>query len=152
MCLVFGGFVVPSLVLFLFYALTLSELGHQKKRKTLNNTLACSPNETENLKQENENIKEGGVGVDEANVLSVKRDHAALKTILIHLSIFCLTWTPYACLTLYAQFGSNIHEYITPQTLVFPSLFAKASLIYSPILLILFNGDTRTHMVQRWSS
>jgi hypothetical protein len=149
MCLVFGGFVVPALVLFLFYALTLSELGEKKKRKILGTP------ETEHLsKHQHEDIKkeegeEGGVD-DDDDVL--KRDHAALKTNLIHLSIFCLTWTPYATLTLYAQFGSNIHEYITPQTLVFPSLFAKASLIYSPILLILLNGDARTHMVKRWAS
>ena len=76
-------------------------------------------------------------------------EQSSLNMILIHLSIFILTWTPYAGLTLYAQFGTNIHKYITPFTLVFPSLFAKASLIYSPILLILFNGDARTFIVHQ---
>lgn len=136
-CLVLGGFVLPAFILFLFYALALKEIAKKKKLQIANEMvdLMMTVNETK-MKNENENE-------------SFTNEQSSLNMILIHLSIFILTWTPYAGLTLYAQFGTNIHKYITPFTLVFPSLFAKASLIYSPILLILFNGDARTFIVHQ---
>ena len=53
--------------------------------------------------------------------------------------MFCIAWFPYAIVTLLAQFGTNIQRYITPYTTAIPSLFAKLSSVYNPLIFILTN-------------
>ena len=57
--------------------------------------------------------------------------------------MFVIAWTPYAAVTLAAQFGSNIEAYINPYTTSLPALFAKTSSIYNPLIYTLRNKEFR---------
>ena len=55
------------------------------------------------------------------------------KTILGIVLLFCLSWMPYAIVSLIGVFGGQ--DYITPATSVIPGILAKCSTIYNPIML-----------------
>jgi len=66
-----------------------------------------------------------------------------IKSIFLIVVTFCIAWTPYALVTLMAQFGSNAQLYINPFTTNLPALFAKLSSVYNPIIYILNNKKYR---------
>ena len=68
------------------------------------------------------------------------------KTILGIVLLFCLSWMPYAIVSLIGVFGGQ--DYITPATSVIPGILAKCSTIYNPIIYafwyvfrIIIHGD-----------
>ena len=68
-----------------------------------------------------------------------KKELKLLRTIFKIIVMFCFAWIPYALLTLVAQFGSNIHYYVTPFTSQLPAVLAKMSSVYYPFVFILSN-------------
>ena len=126
LCLVVGGFLVPFLVILLFYFLTLKELNKRKREIK----------DTEAIKSLVEDS-----GTMSASKLKLERKQ--LKIVMIFLTIYCFTWIPYACMSVYAQFGLNIHYFITPYSILPPSLLTKAAFFYSPILFSLAYSDAR---------
>ena len=72
-----------------------------------------------------------------------KRDLRLVKMLCLIVLMFIIAWTPYAVVTLAAQFGSNIQAYINPYTTSLPALFAKTSSIYNPLIYTLNNKNTR---------
>nr|QVK45894.1 G protein-coupled receptor [Proales similis] len=73
----------------------------------------------------------------------LKRELKVAKTVFMIVMTFCIAWTPYALVTLLAQFSENRYSYITPWTTAFPSLFAKTSSIFNPIVYSLTNTECR---------
>ncbi len=63
----------------------------------------------------------------------------ASKYLLLSVLLFCIAWLPYASLTLFGQFGTNINTKVTPLTTVASALFAKTSSIHNPIIFMLIN-------------
>ena len=61
-----------------------------------------------------------------------------------------MSWFPYACLAMFAQYGSYIEKYVTPATVSLPSLFAKASSVYNPILYTLNNKDCKKFLKKKF--
>ena len=54
------------------------------------------------------------------------------KTVLIVVFLFCLSWMPYAIISLIGVYGDQ--SMITPLASAIPGLFAKASTIYNPVI------------------
>lgn len=75
----------------------------------------------------------------DANQRIINKQVKLLKAIIVIILMFCIAWFPYAIVTLLAQFGTNIQRYITPYTTAIPSLFAKLSSVYNPLIFILTN-------------
>jgi hypothetical protein len=73
----------------------------------------------------------------------IKREIRVAKMIMLIVIMFCIAWAPYAIFALLGQFCSNIQNYITPLTTSLPSLFAKTSSVYNPILYTLTNKECR---------
>lgn len=79
-----------------------------------------------------------------------KRQLKVLRTILLHITFFCIAWVPYATIALLAQFGSNIESYITPYTTSLPGILAKTSSIYNPILYTLNNKECMIYFKKKF--
>ena len=79
---------------------------------------------------------------DEINKLrsNLKIDDIKLiKTIILMIIMFCVSWGPYALVTIIAQFAENITSYINPFTTCVPALFAKTSHLMNPIIFTFRN-------------
>ena len=126
LCLVVGGFVVPFVITIVFYLLTLREI-HLCEKENIK-----TENTTQNLIQRRD-----------SGFINLKQERKNLNIVLIYLIIYCLTWTPYACMSIYAQFGIDIHTFLTPYTILPASLLTKVALIYSPIMFSLAYVDAR---------
>ncbi len=84
------------------------------------------------------------------NFLSIRENKLA-KSISLIFFCFCFAWIPYAIITLIAQFGNDtLRHYITPWTTAIPSLFAKFSSIYNPIIYFLTNNDCKKYFKKRF--
>lgn len=62
-----------------------------------------------------------------------KLDTKTAKIIFTLIMLFLISWSPYAMVTLLAQFGSDKFR-VTPWMSSLPALFAKSSTIYNPII------------------
>ena len=71
------------------------------------------------------------------------RELKLIKYIILVILFYCIAWSPYAILTLVAQFGVNINDYVTPYTTVATAVFAKSSTIFNPLLFSLNNPRFR---------
>ncbi len=120
-----GGFLAPFTITIVFYVSTLRELRKRKDFLSDAQNGKCLLNSKE------------------SNTFSLSHERNNLKIILIYLIIYCLTWTPYAIMSVYAQFGYDIHRLITPYTILPASLITKLSFIYSPIVFSLVHVDAR---------
>ncbi len=136
LCLVVGGFLAPFTITIVFYASTLREL--RKRNDALNR-------DKQNGKCLLDDSKENS---NTFHFLSRERNN--LKIILIYLIIYCLTWTPYAIMSVYAQFGYDIHRIITPYTILPASLITKLSFVYSPIVFSIVNVQARKWCWSCW--
>ena len=54
------------------------------------------------------------------------------KTVLVVVGLFCLSWMPYAVISMIGVYGDQ--SLITPMASAIPGLFAKASTLYNPII------------------
>lgn len=75
----------------------------------------------------------------------VKREKKVLKRIILNVTCFGLAWMPYVIMTFYAQFGNDIENYINPFTTSVPSIIAKISSIYNPILYTLTSKNCKNY-------
>ena len=77
-----------------------------------------------------------------------KREHQVTKTVILCISLFCISWMPYIMIIIVAQFGNNIENYITPLTASLPALFAKSSTIFNPLIYTLINPECKIHLMR----
>ncbi|RNA18117.1 hypothetical protein BpHYR1_022494 [Brachionus plicatilis] len=75
----------------------------------------------------------------------LRREKRVLKRIILNVTCFCLAWMPYVIMTLTAQFGNNIENYINPFSTSIPGIIAKISSIYNPILYTLTNKNCKNY-------
>lgn len=80
----------------------------------------------------------------------IKREFQVMKTILICVGVFCLTWLPYAVMVLIAQLGTNIEKYLTPMSATLPALFTKSSIILNPLCFTLGNEHFKSYFRKRF--
>jgi hypothetical protein len=72
----------------------------------------------------------------------LKREARAMKTILLCVGMFLFAWLPYAVIVMCAQFApSSIGYFLNPYTTTLPSVFAKVSSMYNPIIYTLSNRE-----------
>ena len=78
----------------------------------------------------------------------VKREHQVTKSVILCISLFCISWLPYIMIIVFAQFANNIENYITPLTASLPALFAKSSTIFNPLIYTLINPECKIHLMR----
>lgn len=83
--------------------------------------------------------------------LVIRREIRVTRQILACVSLFCITWFPYAIVVLIAQYGSHIERFVTPVTATLPALFAKSSVVLNPILYTLTSTECRTFFRRHFS-
>ena len=126
------GFILPLVLIIIFYFLIWKY--YKKSMKLI--IFQMKPMITINQNS----IKH----IHSINTLKTNRKEKRLiKSILLIVITFCIAWTPYALVTLVAQFSSNFEAYINPFTTNLPALFAKLSSVYNPIIYILNNKKCR---------
>ena len=76
----------------------------------------------------------------------VKREYQVTKSVILCISLFCISWLPYMMIIIVAQFGNNIENYITPLTASLPDLFAKSSAIFNPLIYTIINPECKIHL------
>nr|BAQ54880.1 opsin, arthropsin type [Epiophlebia superstes] len=84
---------------------------------------------------------------------SCARSSNAVRTaevILTLVLLFLISWTPYSVISLIGQFGDI--QRITPWTATLPAIFAKASVIYNPIVYGLSHPHFRSSVRQYLSA
>ena len=161
-----GGFVFPLVILITFFFLTKRTLesdteqldGQLCKAYTRSRTFSKapaqrnqrSPLESFKLKCCTNNVDDNeSIGQEKSGELDMfifdfkKRQNRVLRTIFFHITFFTISWAPYAIIAILAQYGTDIHRYVTPFSTAVPALFAKTSSIYNPILYTLNNKDCR---------
>ncbi|XP_033726492.1 rhodopsin, GQ-coupled-like [Pecten maximus] len=118
------GFVMPvSIMLFSYISIFLEIRGHIfNLRKMLRNSGKCY-----------------------ANML--KREVKAIKTMLILVCAFIVSWLPYVILSMYAMFGEI--GSVNPWLSMIPTLFAKASVIWNPIIYLFINKSFRNALMEK---
>ena len=170
MALVFGGFVFPFTAFVIFYLLTYialkskgkifrSRYKYVKKEDTYNNkfdemlTLTTNnfPSSGVHLKSAKNKPRQKNSEVFISNQARFQnsissRENKLAKSICLVFIAFVFSWLPYALITILAQFGSNIQNYITPYTTSLPALFAKFSSVYNPVLYVLTNNDCKNYI------
>ncbi|CAF0853033.1 unnamed protein product [Brachionus calyciflorus] len=158
-----GGFVLPFFVIMVFYFLTKKALKSRgkyfyKRRVSLSTTLPKVPNDQKKIELGTSNIRYSQrycirrncviisdklfemkqnqlYLIEKCNYSSfLRRDTLVLKKIILCVLFFVLSWMPYALVTQYAQYGNNINWFLTPKTIWFPTILAKTSSIYNPII------------------
>lgn len=72
------------------------------------------------------------------------------KTVLSLVTIFCLSWTPYAIVSVIGQFGDQ--SYVTPLSSAIPGIFAKMSSFLNPIFYTLIHSKYRKLIINKCNS
>ncbi|CAF0853017.1 unnamed protein product [Brachionus calyciflorus] len=135
MAMMFGGFVLPFFLILIFYFLTKMELKLKGKYfyKPRASVVVCQQNFS------NKRLISSQHYVIQKKKYSsmVKRESLVLRKIILCVLFFTLAWLPYTLLTLYAQYGNNVSKFLKPETIWFPTILAKSSSIYNPIIYTL---------------
>ncbi|XP_069106957.1 melanopsin-like [Argopecten irradians] len=79
----------------------------------------------------------------------LKREIKVIKTMFILVCAFILSWLPYSAISLYAVFD-DIHA-INPVISMLPALFAKASVIWNPIIYMFINSSYKAVLKDKMS-
>jgi hypothetical protein len=116
----FLGFVLPCLLIFLFYLLIIIELNSNFKN--------------ERNQKDYRKSKRGR---------EFRNDVSAFKSAVAVFALFLLAWMPYSIVCLYAQFSSDNNPIISPFIATLPAIFAKVSATFNPILYIYTNKECR---------
>ena len=157
-----GGFFIPLILISLFYTLIIYLLRKSEiylTYKIRNKSVTSSTNlNSLNINVESSlnhvNKKQSTITIGSKysgnlkNSVYSKREIKLVKMVSLIVLMFVVAWTPYAVVTLAAQFGSNIESYINPYTTSLPALFAKTSSIYNPFIYTLSNKDFRRFFVK----
>ncbi|XP_060084046.1 rhodopsin, GQ-coupled-like [Ylistrum balloti] len=80
-----------------------------------------------------------------ANML--KREVKVIKTMFILVCAFIVSWVPYATISLYAMF--NDISLMNPLLYMLPTLFAKASVIWNPIIYMFINKAFKNALMEK---
>ena len=157
-----GGFFIPLILISLFYTLIIyllrkSEiyLTYKIRNKSVSNSTNINSLNIfveSSLSRVNKKLSTITVSSKYSGHLKssvyTKREIKLVKMVSLIVLMFVIAWTPYALVTLVAQFGSNIEAYINPYTTSLPALFAKTSSIYNPFIYTLSNKDFRRFFVK----
>ena len=163
-----GGYIIPVITLLIFFFLTkrcleakTKEMGKEHfvftssisktTKSSFRNATGGDSMRQNSSSRHNSSMKRGNqkrceqktVKLEDNRYSYHKRQWRVLRTIIINILFFCIAWTPYAIITVIAQFGPNIDEYITPISTSLPAFFSKTSSVYNPILYTLTNRDCR---------
>lgn len=68
-----------------------------------------------------------------------KSELKVTKNSILIIAAFCISWLPYAIISLIAQFSTQREMFVTPQTTYIATLFAKSSVTFNPIIYALTN-------------
>ncbi|XP_050536762.1 rhodopsin, GQ-coupled-like isoform X2 [Daktulosphaira vitifoliae] len=138
--ILFFGFLLPVLIIAYCYVfIVVSILDHNKEMADCNSSIRS----------------QGSDSCDNKFSLNVpRRDQSmpirsALRTsyiILILIALFMIAWTPYAIVTAIGQFGEK--TLLKPWISSLPAIFAKASVVYNPIVYGLSHPHFRTSVKQ----
>jgi len=79
----------------------------------------------------------------------IRQDIAAIKAASIVILAFLISWTPYAIVCTYAQFGANTQAIIGPYSVSIAACFAKVSSIFNPALYTLSNPQCMNYFRNR---
>ncbi len=139
--LFFAGFIIPLLVIIIFYFLIWYSLKKDNFDKFFYSPNTSSMNSSRHLvidlqtsnsrKDKKQNYK-----------LYIKKEVSVVNRILIMVISFCIAWLPYSIVLLYAQFSHNI-QYLNAYSTSLPAVFAKTSCIYNPIIYVLTNVECK---------
>jgi len=155
-----GGFGLPVLILCVFYSLMFYELKTKKKNLIqsfkidqkkvtvrFNSEKETGQNVIIMIKPEHKNQNKIKTNEKKANCASYlyKRETKAARSSILIIFLFCIAWLPYAVITLFAQFGTNIEDFINPYSTSFPAVFAKLSAISDPLVYTLSNKICRAY-------
>nr|QKY89066.1 Rhabdomeric opsin [Chaetopleura apiculata] len=120
-CMYICSFVVPVLIIFFCYVLIVKAVAdHEKEMASMAKKL-----DAKDIRQ----------GQDQRTELKTAK--IAFYTI----TLFLLSWTPYAVIALIGEFGPA--EYVTPYAASIPVIFAKTSAMYNPIVYALSHPKFR---------
>jgi len=157
-----GGFGIPVSTLCVFYSLMFFELITKKKKlqiQSLKHKIIKKVSVKFNSKSENcsniifeeeseKKTKDEIKTKENKNLFSdffLKRETQAARNSILIILLFCIAWTPYAVITLIAQFGTNIENYINPYSTSFSAIIAKLPAISDPLIYTLSNKGFRTY-------
>jgi hypothetical protein len=139
--LILTGFIFPLMLQALFYTLTYKAL--DEKKIEIRKHLALMEN---NIKSSIKNSKAIIHDAPKSYDSIINQEYKLTKTIWICVLFFCISWVPYTVITLIAQFGYNIENYVTSYTTSIPALFAKTSSVYNPLIFIYKNKECRKYI------
>nr|QKY89064.1 Rhabdomeric opsin [Chiton tuberculatus] len=126
-CLYICGFVVPVLIIIVCYVFIVKAVAdHEKEMASMAKKL-----DAKDIRQ----------GQDQKT--EIKTAKIAFYTI----TLFLLSWTPYAVVALIGEFGPA--EYVTPYASEIPVMFAKTSAMYNPIVYALSHPKFREVLNQK---
>ncbi|XP_021355908.1 visual pigment-like receptor peropsin [Mizuhopecten yessoensis] len=84
-------------------------------------------------------------GKSYANML--KREVKVIKTMFILVCAFIFSWVPYSVMSIYAMF--NDINSLDPLLYMLPTLFAKASVIWNPIIYLFINKSFKKALLDK---
>jgi hypothetical protein len=127
-----------------------SILNSQTKIKTRRDTITSV---TESLLQKMES-NNSGISENSAVLLRpfMRREVQLIKTILLIILMFCVSWLPYAFISMCGQFVGvyDLTKILTPTTAFLASIFAKTSSIYNPILYTFMNRQFKAYLKAKY--
>ncbi|XP_055330708.1 melanopsin-like [Paramacrobiotus metropolitanus] len=137
--LVFIGFAVPvSIIIYCYSKLLRYIADHQKVMENVGFGYEAPGR---NRLNSNVTNRSDPSGTDRSDT-PTPSDIRAATTCAVIVALFCLAWTPYACVALTGTFGHA--DLLNPYASSVPSFFAKSSAIYNPIVYALMNERFRT--------
>jgi len=121
------GFVLPYLIMLVFYGLIIYELCPYTRKKNFSIEFRKSQ-----------------------RARKMRQDVAATKAAAIVILAFLFAWTPYAIVCTYGQFGSDIEPIIQPLYVAIAACFAKVSSIFNPALYTLCNNQCKSYFIKKF--
>lgn len=171
MAMFIGGYVIPLLLIIIFCSL----FYHNLKKSEVFMGLVVTELSRPNNFQENFSTRHSTIAytarspMNEKKIVYLHKSEAKLyvpetfkkqqiikneikiaKLLCMMVSTFSIAWLPYALLVLYAQFGTNIEYFVNPYSTNLPSLIAKTSSIYYPIIFISSDRRCRRYLKQKF--
>lgn len=157
------GFLIPIISLILFYSLLYIAIRQYnrcrtknidqellKKRRFVKNDASLTTQGlqivTYGLTDDSKSIKKlsrvfhnnpNRILINNSNeVFPMRAEVKVIKTSIIIVLAFCLSWLPYTIVALVSQFGENRQNIVTPLTLWLATVFAKASAVHNPLIYV----------------
>nr|QQY02470.1 opsin 3 [Cryptocotyle lingua] len=128
LCLFFGGFICPVLLICFSYARIIWLIRASKRH-------LCQSTPRDGTDTQEIPCKE---------LLSLR----AIKTIALLIFTFLVAWGPYACVCILSVFGYQKH--LTPWTTELPGLFAKTGALFNPIIYVFRHKRIRKRISRRY--